>query len=81
MGCSDDDKQRQIEFAKTMIASLQEKVLESAGMQSISADGLSVTFGTGKHSSLRSELMYWEKRLQQLQGSSYYKSIDLSSGL
>lgn len=46
----------------------------------MSVDGLSVTYATGS-ASVRKELRYYEKRLQQLQGSSYYKSIDLGKGL
>jgi hypothetical protein len=78
--CHNADKQREIAFCQQMIDTLRERLLESAGLQSMSVDGLSVTYATGS-ASVRKELRYYEKRLQQLQGSSYYKSIDLGKGL
>ena len=63
-----------------MVEKLREQLVESSGLQSVSSDGLSVTYATGS-ASVRKELRYYEKRLQQLQGSSYYKSIDLGKGL
>ncbi len=79
---SQRDKEEALQFARTMVKKLREQLLESAGLQSVASDGLSVTYATGKGSGIASQLQYWEKQVILLSGSNAsHQSIDLSKGL
>ena len=81
MSCN-RERDEALAFAREMVTSLREKLKDAAGVQSVTSDGLSVTYAQGGQSGILEQLKYWEKRVQQLQRSnSVSKSIDLSGGL
>jgi hypothetical protein len=74
--------QDRIDFAKDMIEVLKERLKASAGIQSVTSDGVSTTFATGGAESVRAQLEYWEKELTRLTRSGgATRTIDLSGGL
>lgn len=82
MTCSRKDRDEALAFARKMVEKLREQLIESSGLQSVSSDGLSVTYATGKGSGVLAQLQYWEKQVILLSGdNSQTQSIDLSKGL
>ena len=81
MSCN-RERDEALTFAKEMVQSLREKLKDAAGVQSITSDGLSVTYTQGGPSGLLEQLKYWEKQVLRLQQSnSASKTIDMSGGL
>jgi len=81
MSCN-RERDEALTFAKEMVQSLREKLKDAAGVQSITSDGLSVTYTQGGQSGLLEQLKYWEKQVLRLQqGNSASKTIDMSGGL
>lgn len=65
-----------------MIEILRERLKSSAGIQSVTSDGVSTTFATGGSESVRAQLDYWEKELARLTRSGgMTRTVDLSKGL
>ena len=82
MGCSQKDKDEALAFARKMVEKLREQLIESSGIQSVSSDGISVTYATGKGSGTLAQLQYWEKQVILLSGSNNQaQTIDMSKGL
>ena len=76
------EKQEALAHAKEMVKVLREKLIEQAGLQSVTTDGMSVTWQTGGKSGLYEQLKYWERQVQKLQtDGSVARTIDMSGGL
>jgi hypothetical protein len=76
------EKDEALAFARDMVRTLRSKLKDAAGVQSVTSDGLSVTYAHGGNSGLLSQLNYWQKQVNALQGkTSVSKNIDLSGGL
>lgn len=74
--------QERIAFAEEMITILRERLKETAGIQSVSADGTSTTFATGGSESIKGQLQYWESELTRLnKNGRIAKTIELDGGL
>ena len=76
------ERDEALAFARDMVQTLRDKLKDAAGVQSVTSDGLSVTYAHGGQSGILEQLKYWEKQGLRLQrDNSASKSIDMSGGL
>ena len=75
------DKADALRHARSMVDTLRAKLVDSAGVQTLSTDGLTITYSQGKDG-LLGQLKYWERQVQKLEGNgSGSSTIDLSGSL
>lgn len=76
------DREEALAYAREMVRILRDKMKDTVGVQSVTTDGLSVTYAVGGADGMTKQLRYWEKQVLRLQGGSgSASSIDLSGGL
>ena len=78
---AENDRMEALLHARKMVEVLRAKLVDSAGVQTVATDGLTVTYSQGRDG-LLGQLKYWERQVQELEGNhSSATTIRLSGGL
>ena len=81
MSCCDDDLAREIAQVQALVDKYYDLLLKQGGMQSVSTDGLTVTYATGADASIVALHDKYTRRLKRLKGQLGPTTINLSKGL
>jgi hypothetical protein len=72
----DKEKAEALEFARKMVTSLRNKLLEMEGIASLNTDGMQI-----EYDNLTKKLAYWEKQVTRLCCNTFETQVDLSNRL
>lgn len=73
---SKEDRREAYDFAVEMVRRLREKLLDMEGVDTMSTDGVSISYAD-----VSQKLRYWEKQAQRLKCSTFTQTIDLKDRL
>ena len=73
---SKEDRKAAYDFAVEMVKRLREKLLDMEGVDTMSTDGVSISYAN-----VSQKLMYWEKQAQRLKCGTFTQSINLKDRL
>ncbi len=72
----DKERAEALEFARKMVKSLRNKLLEMEGIASLNTDGMQI-----EYDNITSKLQYWEKQVNRLCCNNFQSQINLSNRL